>query len=126
MLKMFQSGLPIELHSNPTHFTCCTALLSAQTGLLLWEKMQINIISTSNHPDRNRSTINTERQQRPLGKPVKGLMAEVVTLFEGLLTEVRQAMTNPTCSPAWSMSTQTTHTGSASPLRLITISLGKN
>jgi hypothetical protein len=32
MLKMFQSGLPVDLHNNPTHFTCCTALLLAQTG----------------------------------------------------------------------------------------------
>jgi hypothetical protein len=62
--------------------------------------MQINIRSTSSHPDRNRSAITTERQLRQLGKPVKELMAEVVTLFEGLLTEVRQAMANPTRSPA--------------------------
>jgi hypothetical protein len=62
--------------------------------------MKINIRSTSSHPDRNRSTITMERKQKPLGKPVKGLMATVVTLVEGLRTEVRQAMANPTGSPA--------------------------
>lgn len=57
-------------------------------------------------------------------KSVKGLMTEVFTLFEGLLPEVRQAMANPTRSPVWFTSTQTTHTGSAAP-PLVTISLGK-
>jgi hypothetical protein len=52
-------------------------------------------------------------------------MAEVVTLVEGLPTEVRQAMTNPTRSSACSTSTQTTHTGSAPPPHITTISLGK-
>jgi len=96
----------------------------AQTGLLLRERMQINIRSTSNHPDRNRSTTTTERQQRPLRKPVKVLMAEVVTLFEGHLTQVRQAMANPTRSPTCSTSTQTIHTGNRAPPHVTTISFG--
>jgi hypothetical protein len=40
--------------------------LSTNRPSPLRKKMQINVRSTSSHPDRNRSTITTERQQRAL------------------------------------------------------------